>query len=89
MDSGSYTDEGIAKNLFDGYQYSSYTTSNGVITSQNWSSADEIAERTVNGRMNSPGHRANILTKHFILEGIGGGVAFSPGDRIFIFENFC
>lgn len=86
-DMGSYTYEGIAENLFEGYRYSSYTTTNGVITSQNWSSTDEIAERTVNGWMNSPGHRANILTEHFILEGIG--VAFSPDDRIFISENFC
>ena len=84
---GAYTYEGIAENLFQGYRYSSYMTTDGVITSYNWSSVDEVAERAVNGWMDSPGHRRNILTEHFILEGIG--VAFSSGDKIYITENFC
>jgi len=84
---GAYTYEGIAENLFQGYRYSSYMTTDGVITSYNWSSVDDVAERAVNGWMDSPGHRRNILTEHFILEGIG--VAFSSDDKIYITENFC
>lgn len=84
---GAYTYEGIAENLFQGYRYSSYITTDGVITSYNWSLVDEVAERAVNGWMDSPGHRRNILTEHFILEGIG--VAFSSDDKIYITENFC
>lgn len=86
-DMGTYTYEGIAENLFQGYRYTSYTTTDGVITSYNWSSVDDVAERAVNGWMDSPGHRKNILTEHFILEGIG--VAFSPDNKILITENFC
>lgn len=84
---GTFTYEGISENLFNGYRYSAYSTTDGVITSYNWSPVDEIAGRAVNGWMNSPGHRANILTEHFIFEGIG--VAFSSDDRIYITENFC
>lgn len=86
-DMGTYTYEGISENLFMGYRYSSYLTTNGVITSYNWSPMDEIAERTVDGWMNSPGHRENILTEHLFREGIG--VAFSSDDKIYITENFC
>jgi uncharacterized protein YkwD len=86
-DMGAYTYEGISENLFEGHRYSSYMTTNGVITSYNWSTVEEVAERAVNGWMNSPGHRENILTPNFAQEGIG--VAFSPADRIYITENFC
>ena len=58
-----------------------------VIASYNWSSTDEIAERAVTGWMNSPGHRQNILTPRYEIEGIG--VAFSADNKIYITENFC
>ena len=83
---GSYN--GISENLYQGTRYDSYySNAGGVITSYNWSSADEIAERAVTGWMNSPGHRQNILTSRYQLEGIG--VAFSADDKIYITENFC
>jgi len=83
---GSYN--GISENLFQGTRYSSYySNASGVITAYNWSTADEIAERAVSGWMDSPGHRQNILTSRYQLEGIG--VAFSSDDKVYITENFC
>ena len=45
-----------------------------------------IATATVDGWMDSPGHRANILTSYFQSEGIG--VAFS-GSKAYLTQNFC
>jgi uncharacterized protein YkwD len=85
---GHYTYEGIAENLYQGYRATSYyTNAEGKIVSYNWSSPEDIAQQTVNGWMESPGHRANILTEHFMTEGIG--VSFSPDDKVYITENFC
>ncbi len=83
---GSYN--GISENLFQGNRYSAYySNAEGVIASYNWSTTDEIAETAVSGWMNSPGHRQNILTPRYQLEGIG--VAFSSDNKIYITENFC
>lgn len=85
---GTTTYEGIAENLFQGNRYSGYyTNAGGAITSYDWDSLENISQVTVNGWMNSPGHRQNILTPHFSYEGIG--VAFSSDDKIYITENFC
>ena len=45
-----------------------------------------IASATVDGWMNSPGHRANILTSYFQSTGIG--VAIS-GNEVYLTQNFC
>jgi uncharacterized protein YkwD len=85
---GVYTYSGIAENLYQGNRYGSYyATPDGVITSYNWNTPDQIAESAVTGWMNSPGHRENILTPHYSYEGIG--IAFSADDKIYITENFC
>ncbi len=47
----------------------------------------DIAICTVDGWMNSPGHRDNILTTWFICEGIG--VAISDYDEVYITQKFC
>lgn len=79
---------GLSENLYMGYRYSGYyTNSSGAITSYNWRTLDDLAQVTVNGWMDSPGHRKNILDDHVILEGIG--VAFSSDDKVYITENFC
>lgn len=44
---------------------------------------DELAEESVNGWMNSPGHRANILNGEFIESGVG--IFFDQnGSKIYI-----
>jgi len=47
---------------------------------------DTIASETVNGWMNSPGHRINILTPHFQSEGIGVSIS---GNQVYLTQNFC
>ena len=78
---------GIAENIFQGYLFDSYYTINGEITSYEWNTEEEIAEITVEGWMNSPGHRENILTKVFDREGIG--VEITQDYKVYVTQNFC
>ena len=78
---------GIAENIFQGHLFDSYYTVSGVITSYDWISEKEIAQITVEGWMNSPGHRENILTEIFDKEGIG--VEITPEHKVYVTQNFC
>lgn len=49
--------------------------------------SDELSYRVVNGWMNSPGHRENILQDVWQSEGIG--VAIADDGRMYVTENFC
>jgi uncharacterized protein YkwD len=84
---GSYYTYGIAENLFQNYLYSSATFYSNRETVYDWNSAEEIAQTTVGGWMNSSGHRENIVTPTFDREGIG--VAIAPDDKVYITEDFC
>jgi uncharacterized protein YkwD len=75
-----------AENLFQNNRYDRVVYVNGE-TRYDWNTMRKIAESTVQGWMNSPGHRKNILTPHWRSEGIG--VAIAPDDKIYITENFC
>ena len=77
-----------AENIALSHLYNSMTTENGI-SYYNWNSAQEIAQRTVDGWMNSPGHRKNILIPHWQHEGIGIEIEGSPGYKIYITQNFC
>ncbi|HEX3001551.1 MAG TPA: CAP domain-containing protein [Methanoregula sp.] len=88
----TYYTEGISENLAMVYRYDTYRdliAPNGTImqTEYQWSTEGYIANKVVNGWMNSEGHRNNILDYHFQQEGIG--VAFAPDNAIYITENFC
>ncbi|MFZ3058528.1 MAG: CAP domain-containing protein [Candidatus Methanoperedens sp.] len=85
-DYGSYYTNGIAENLFQNNLYDSVTYYNGIPV-YNWNSFEEIAQSTVNGWMNSPGHRQNILKPTYDREGIG--IAISSDDKVLITEDFC
>lgn len=78
---------GLAENIFQNNLYDRVWYTNGVPTSYEWNTMDDIAESTVDGWMNSPGHRQNILTPYFYSEGIG--VAISSDDKVYITQNFC
>lgn len=78
---------GIAENIFQGYLFDSYYTVNGKITSYDWNTEEEIAKITVDGWMNSPGHRENILTEVFDREGIG--VEITQDYKVYVTQNFC
>ncbi|MEK6743880.1 MAG: CAP domain-containing protein [Nitrospirota bacterium] len=75
-----------AENIFLNVRYNSVTTVNRDAY-YDWNSEEQIAETTVRGWMDSPGHRKNILTPHWRNEGIG--VFLSPDDKIYITQNFC
>ena len=78
---------GLAENIFQGHLFDSYYTINGEITSYEWNTEEEIAKITVDGWMNSPGHRENILTEIFDREGIG--VEITQDHKIYVTQNFC
>ncbi len=75
-----------AENIALNNQYASVTTVNGEAF-YDWNSQDTLAETTVQGWMNSAGHRKNILMPHRQREGIG--VAFGPEGKVYITQNFC
>lgn len=78
---------GIAENIFQNNLYHTIWYTNGVPTSYDWNSLDDIAQTTVDGWMNSTGHRKNILTETFDREGIG--VEIASNDKVYITQNFC
>jgi len=75
-----------AENIAFQRRYSSVVFRNGV-PRYRWNSTEDVARTTVEGWMESPGHRKNILTPHWRREGIG--VAISGDNRILITQNFC
>ena len=75
-----------AENISLNNRYASITTVNGDAFYE-WNSMDKIAETTVQGWMDSPGHRKNILMPHWRREGIG--VTLAPDGKILITQNFC
>jgi uncharacterized protein YkwD len=78
---------GVSENIFQNNLYRRVIHSpDGKIT-YDWNSLDEIAKSTVKGWMESPGHRANILTPRFDTSGVG--IAISAGDQVLITQMFC
>jgi len=79
---------GPGENIFMDHLYDEVvtTTENGVMVKQeyDWKTQEEIAQSTVQGWMNSPPHRKNILSPQYDQEGIG--VAIS-GDEVYITED--
>lgn len=75
-----------AENIALGRLYNSTTIENGIAY-YDWNSVQEIAQKTVEGWMHSPGHRENILLPHWRQEGIG--IVIAPGNKIYITQNFC
>jgi len=76
---------GLAENISQNWIYESILYVNGI-PNYKWNNEEKLAEQTVNGWMNSPGHRKNILSG-FHSEGIG--VAIAPDDKVYFTENFC
>ena len=78
---------GIAENIFQNNLYDVVWYTGDVPTSYEWNTQNEIAQTTVDGWMDSPGHRKNILTEMFDREGIG--VEIGADDKVYITQNFC
>ena len=73
------------ENIFLGNLVSSIRYVNSI-PSYNWNTQDDLAQTTVQGWMNSPGHRKNILTSSFHAEGIG--IAISNDNQVYVTEDF-
>jgi len=84
---GNLIYSGIAENIFQNNLYDTVWTINGIPTSYDWNDLDSLATSTVDGWMDSPGHRENILTDTYDKEGIG--VEISSDDKVYITQNFC
>jgi uncharacterized protein YkwD len=85
-DYGSFYTVGIAENLFQHWSYDSITYINGFPI-YNWNTLENLAQEIVEGWMDSPGHRQNILTDGYDMEGIG--VAIASNDKVYVTEDFC
>jgi uncharacterized protein YkwD len=59
---------------------------NGFLNYSEYFSESEIVELAVNGWMNSPGHKANILNNFLPYEGVGVGI--SADGKVYITEDF-
>ncbi len=84
--SGSYIKIGVGENISQGNTARSVTYI-GERVYPDYQTMDEIARKTVEGWMNSPGHRENILNLDYTSEGIG--VAVSDTGEVYITEDFC
>ena len=84
---GNYYTDGISENIFQHNLYNSINYVNGIPVSYDWNTNDQIAKDVVNGWMDSPGHRANILEPNYDKEGIG--VSISDDDKVLVTQNFC
>lgn len=84
---GNLIYSGIAENIYQNNLYDRVWYTNGIPTSYEWNDMDALAESTVDGWMDSPGHRQNILTATYDREGIG--VVISTDNKVFITQNFC
>lgn len=84
---GNLIYSGIAENIFQNNLYDRVWYTNGMPTSYEWNNIDDLAQSTVSGWMESPGHRQNILTQTYDREGIG--IAISSDDKVYITQDFC
>jgi len=78
---------GGAENIHKGGVYGTIHYTNGIETSRDYKTLEEIAQDVATGWMNSPGHRANILTPYWQTEGLG--VAVTSDGAVYSTENFC
>ncbi len=85
-DYGSYYTEGVAENIFQGWLFSA-TVQIGPSNLKSYLSLEEVATRAVDGWMESPGHRENILNPTY--DRVGTGVAISEDEEVYITQNFC
>jgi uncharacterized protein YkwD len=80
---------GIGENIYMRKTYSGSTITvnkdKKMVTYQ-WLTMEEVARNCVEGWMNSPGHRRNILLGSYEREGLG--IAITEDESIYITQNF-
>ena len=75
---------GLAENIMQGDVWHSKTIGLGGGT--DWMSVGDVVRMAVDGWMDSPGHRENILMPRYDRSGVGGAL---DGDVIYLTQNFC
>ena len=87
---GPYVIEGIGENLFLTHHYAAYhifEQADGPRTFVfDWKTPDEIAQEAVMLWMQSPTHRANLLSSFYQAAAVG--VVHSANETLFITQNF-
>jgi uncharacterized protein YkwD len=78
--------EGLGENLFQDHLYRQIRIS-GDERSYDWNTLEEIAAHSLNGWINSPPHRRNILDMNYGQTGVG--IAVSDDDKVYITQLFC
>ncbi len=75
------------ENIEQDWTFGTIEYTNGVETSREWKTLEQIAQSIVNSWMTSEGHRKNILTSNFRTEGIG--IAVTSEGEVYTTEDFC
>jgi len=83
---GIYYTDGVAENLAQNWLYNSYRMK-GNYMSYNWHTEETLAKEMVDGWMDSPGHRKNMLHEDF--DKLGVGVVIAENDAVYATQNFC
>ena len=78
--------EGLGENLFQDNLYTRVRIS-GNDRTYDWNTAEELAEHSLKGWMNSTGHRRNILEQVYTQTGIG--IVISADDKVYFTQLFC
>ena len=84
---GSYYTEGVAENIFYSSLFGRQWYLSGISINKEYYSLEELATLVVEGWMDSPGHRQNILNQQYDREGIG--IAIDSDEKVFVTQNFC
>jgi uncharacterized protein YkwD len=87
---GDRTLIGFAENLAQMWTYGRWRETRsvaGVRRTYEARSADEVAAQTVDGWLNSPGHRRNLLAPHATREGVGVSVRLD--GAVYVTQILC
>lgn len=82
--------EGVGENLFLAHRFNSYrvrhTADGGREYVFDWKTTDEIAREAVDSWLQSRTHRANLLSPHYVTQGIG--VTMGDNATVFVTQQF-
>ena len=73
-----------SENIYKTWIYEQIEAENGT---NYYASEESLAKGVVDGWMQSPSHRDNILTEHWRVEGIG--VTITEYNDVYVTQNFC
>lgn len=87
---GNVLYHGFGENLFVIHRYAGYETRRtpaGTVVTYDWYSEAALVRQAVEGWLQSPGHRRNLLGAQYRAHAIG--IAFSDDDRVYFTDVFC